>query len=155
VASFVRIASRTVRLLVQQSQRAGQLGGAPVAPPSTRVDRALSLAAYWGFNAALVISALLLFGFLALGSRAVWLAWLRVVLGAAMAVEGFLLARNWRGARRLVLWRIERRREARGGGRSVSTVLLRRLGSPALELIGIVWVAAGTLAAALGAERLL
>jgi hypothetical protein len=116
----------------------------------------LAVAGYWGFNAALIVSAVLLLGFLAIGSNAAWLGWLKVVLGATMAAEGFLLARDWRGARRLVLWRIQQRQGARVGERaSLSSLLLRRLASPALELLGVAWVAAGTLAAALGVARLL
>ena len=73
-----------------------------------------------------------------------------------MAAEGFLLARDWRGARRLVLRRIQQRQGARVGERgSLSRVLLRQFASPALALLGVAWVAAGTLSAALGVSRLL
>ena len=156
MASFIRIASASVRLLMRHSQRAGQFRGVLASPPSRRSDRALSLAGYWGFNAALLVSAVLLLGFLAIASNAVWLAWLKVGLGVPMAAEGFLLARDWRGARRLVLWRIQQRRGARvGESGSLSRVLLLQLASPTLALLGVTWVAAGTLSTALGVARLL
>jgi hypothetical protein len=55
-----------------------------------------------------------------------------------------------------VLWRIQQRQGARVEERgSLSRLLLRQLASPALVLLGVAWVAAGTVSAALGVARLL
>ena len=116
----------------------------------------LALASYWGFNAALLVSVFLVLGFLTVGSNAVWLGWLKLVLGVTMVVEGLLLMSDWRGARRLVLQRIQQRRGAKGGERlSLSGRLHRQLTSLALQLLGLVWLGAGTLAAARGLEQIL
>ena len=153
---LVRIASASARLLIQHSPRSGRLSDAPASPPSSRSEQALSFAGYWGFNTALVVSVALLFGFLAIGSNATWLSWLKLALGVTIATEGFLLARDWRGARRLVLWQIHQRRETRIEGRvPLPRLLLRRLASPALELLGVAWVATGIRAAALGLAGIL
>ena len=52
-------------------------------------------------TAPLAISVALIFGLLAIGSHAAWFSWLKVGIGVALVVEGFLLARDWRGARGL------------------------------------------------------
>jgi hypothetical protein len=117
-----------------------------------RSERALAVVAHRGFNLSLVVSGALLLGVLALGWEARWLDWAEVVLGLAMAAEGALLATNWRGARRLTLLRLQRRRSARA---SLRSRVLWRLASPALEVLGVVWVGAGTLTAVLGLGRIL
>jgi hypothetical protein len=117
----------------------------------SRSERALAAVAHRGFNLSLVVSAALLLGVLALGWKARWLDWAELVLGVAMAIEGALLATNWRGARKLALARLQRRRSA---GESLRMRLVWRLASPALELLGVVWVGAGALTAALGLGRI-
>jgi membrane-bound metal-dependent hydrolase YbcI (DUF457 family) len=117
----------------------------------TRFERALAIVAHRGFNLSLVISAALLLGVLALGWEARWLDWAEVVLGLAMATEGALLATNWRGARRLTLARLQQRRSGRG---SLTSRMVWRLASPALELLGVVWIGAGALTAALALTRI-
>jgi hypothetical protein len=113
----------------------------------------LASASYWGFGAALLVSAALALGFLTIGTSAVWLGWLKLVLGVAVVIEGLLLLSDWRGARRLVVQRLQQRR---GGQRqTLSTRLLRPLTSLALQLLGVVWLGAGTLAAARGVEQIL
>ncbi|SRR6266542_651359 len=140
-------------MLREHARAAGEV---QPALPSSRSDRVLASASYWGFNAAVLVSAALLLGFLTIGSNAVWLGWLKLVLGVAMLVEGLLLVSDWRGARRLVLQRIQQRRGARGGERvSFPRVLLRQLSSLALQLLGLAWLGAGTLAAARGLEQIL
>jgi membrane-bound metal-dependent hydrolase YbcI (DUF457 family) len=119
-----------------------------------RSERALAFAAHRGFNLSLVISGALLLGVLALGWKAPWLDWAELVLGLAMAIEGALLATNWRGARRLALWRLQRRRAGRQAQTSLRSRIIWRLASPALELLGVVWVGAGVLTAALGLGRI-
>ena len=117
----------------------------------SRFERALAVVAHRGFNLSLVISAALLLGVLALGWEARWLDWAEVVLGFAMATEGALLATNWRGARTLTLGRLQRRRSGRG---SLRSRIVWRLASPALELLGVVWIGAGALTAALALVRI-
>jgi hypothetical protein len=156
VASFIRIAAATARLLGQHARRAGEVEPAVPSPPSSRSDRVLALAGYWGFYAALLVSAALVLGFLTIGTNAVWLGWLKFALGVTMGVEGLLLVSDWRGARRLVLERIQQRRGARGGERlSLSRRFLRGLNSLALQLLGLAWLGGGTLAAARGLEQIL
>jgi hypothetical protein len=117
----------------------------------SRFERALAVVAHRGFNLSLVVSGALLLGVLALGWKARWLDWAEVILGLALAVEGALLATNWRGARGLTVSRLQQRR-ARG---SLRSRIAWRLASPALELLGVVWVGAGALTAALGLGRIL
>jgi uncharacterized protein YjeT (DUF2065 family) len=88
-------------------------------------------------------------GLLASESEATWLAWIRLALGLVLLVEGLLLATDWRGARRLTLWRM-RRREPVGVRLPLKHRVRRALASPALQLLGLVWLGAGLLAAALG-----
>jgi membrane-bound metal-dependent hydrolase YbcI (DUF457 family) len=116
-----------------------------------RSERALALVAHRGFNLSLIVSAALVLGVLALGFEAPWLDWAELVLGVAMAIEGALLATNWRGARTLTVARLQRRRSA---VKSLRMRLVWRLASPALELLGVVWVGAGALTAALGLGRI-
>ena len=116
----------------------------------SRFERALAAVAHRGFNLSLVVSGALLLGVLALGWEARWLDWVEVVLGVALAVEGALLATNWRGARALTVSRLRRRRDSA----SLRSRIVWRLASPALELLGVVWVGAGALTAALGLGRI-
>jgi hypothetical protein len=151
VASFIRIAVSTARVFREYARRASE--AQPTSLPSSRSDRMLASASYWGFGAALLVSAALALGFLTIGTSAVWLGWLKLVLGVAVVIEGLLLLSDWRGARRLVVQRLQQRR---GGQRqTLSTRLLRPLTSLGLQLLGVVWLGAGTLAAARGVEQIL
>ena len=156
MASFIRVATATARMFRDYARRAGEIQAGPPSLPSSRSDRVLASASYWGFKVALVVSAALALGFLTIGTSAVWLGWLKLVLGVTVLIEGLLLLSDWRGARRLVLQRLQQRRGARGDGRqSLSTVVLRPLTSLALQVLGLVWLGAGTLAAARGVEQIL
>ena len=117
----------------------------------SRSERALASIAHRGFNVSLVISGALVLGVLALGWEARWLDWVEVVLGLALAIEGALLATNWRGARKLTLQRLQERRSGRG---SLRSRIVWWLASPALELLGVVWVGAGALTLALALVRI-
>ena len=119
-----------------------------------RSERALAFVAHRGFNLSLVISGALLLGVLALGWKARWLDWAELVFGLALAIEGALLATNWHGARKLALARLQQRRSSRRARASLRSRIVWRLASPALELIGVVWVGAGALTAALGLGRI-
>jgi hypothetical protein len=100
-----------------------------------------------------VASAALLLGALAIRTDIRWLLWAQAAVGLAMVAEGALLATDWRGARRLTLWRLQRRRppakDITVGGRIASG-----LASLALQALGVGFVAAGTLTALLGLQRL-
>jgi membrane-bound metal-dependent hydrolase YbcI (DUF457 family) len=119
-----------------------------------RFERVLAFLVHRGFNLSLVISGALLLGVLALGWKARWLDWAELVLGLTLAIEGALLATNWHGARKLALLRLQQRRSARQAQASLRSRIVWRLASPALELIGVVWVGAGALTAALGLGRI-
>ncbi len=120
------------------------------ASQTRRSERALAIVAHRGFNLSLLISGALLLGVLALGWKAQWLDWAELVLGLAMAAEGVLLATNWRGARKLTVGRLQRRRSGRQAQASLRSRIVWRLASPALQLLGVAWIGAGTLTAALG-----
>jgi hypothetical protein len=122
--------------------------------PTRRSERALAVVAHRGFNLSLLISGALLLGVLALGWKARWLDWAELVLGFAMAAEGTLLATNWRGARKLALERLQRRRSRRQSRASLLSRIVWRLASPALQLLGVAWIGAGMLTAALGLGRI-
>lgn len=148
MASLAKLAPGAFRLLRGAALRRGGPGEPPPAPPNGRVERAVAFVAHMGLRVSLLISAALILGLLAIGSAASWLAWLKLALGLILVAEGFLLTKDWRGARRLALWRI-RRGESVLGRRFV-----RRLASPALQLLGLVWLAVGALAAIEGVTRL-
>jgi hypothetical protein len=122
-------------------------------PPVGRFQRALAFLAHRGFAVSLVITAALVFGLLSIGGGAVWLAWLRLVIGVILIVEGLLLATDWRGARRLTIWRM-RRGETGGVQLPLTHRVVRVLASPGLQLLGIAWLGAGVLAAAVGLPKL-
>ena len=108
----------------------------------------MRFAALAAFYCSLAISVALIFGLLAIGSHAAWFRWLKVGIGVALGLEGFLLARDWRGARALLL-------QGLGRGRAEQGSLRRRLAGRAWELclqvLGTAWMLAGLLVAALGA----
>jgi len=153
VASIVKLAPRALRLIKGLS---GPSQRAPLAPPRNRVERVLAFVAHWGFNLSLAITVLLVTGFLATSSGGTWLNSGRLALGIVLLFEGFLMMRNWRGARRLVLWRLQRRTLATG---IVNTTLRRRLATPffepGLQLLGLLWLAAGLLTVGLTLQQLL
>jgi len=115
----------------------------PPTPPAGRFERTLALAVHRGIVVALVISASFALGVLALSSDAAWLAWLRIVLGLILLAEGLLLATDWRGARRLTVWRMRRGENAQ---LPLTHRMLRKLAGPGLQLLGIAWLGAGILA---------
>jgi len=148
VASFLKLAR-----LANQAVAAQKALERPLAAPVGRVERSLAFATHRGFAVSLVISVGLAFGLLAVNSGAVWLAWLRIAVGLVLIAEGLLLATDWRGARRLTLWRM-RRGETVGVRLPLAHRLVRALASPGLQLLGIVWLGAGILAAALALPQL-
>ena len=115
----------------------------------------LAFKAHWGFNLSLATTVLLFAGLLATSSGSTWLNSARLALGVLLLLEGFLLAKDWRGSRRLVLWRLQRRRLAAG---PVSASLRRRFAEPffepGLQLLGLVWLAPGSLTVILTLQQL-
>ena len=148
MASFLKLAR-----LANQAVAAQKALERPLAPPAGRFQRWLAFVAHRGFAVSLVISAGLVLGLLAASSDAAWLAWLRIALGLVLIAEGLLLATDWRGARRLTLWRM-RRGETVGVRLPLTQRLVRALASPGLQLLGIVWLGAGILAATLALPQL-
>jgi hypothetical protein len=150
------MASQAARLLRQYYRLAGERESRRTSLPSSRADRVLSFAGYWGFNVALLISGALILGLVAVESKAAWLGWLKVGLGVILGIEGFLLASNWRRARAFVLLQLHQRRQARSGkGLSLLGALVFRLASSALAFLGLAWIAAGILATAAGVREIL
>jgi hypothetical protein len=125
----------------------------PLEPPVGRFQRSLAFTTHRGFLVSIVISAGLALGVLAYDSEAHWLAWVRIALGVVLILEGLALATDWRGARRLTLWRM-RRHEPGGVQRPLTHRLRRRLASPGLQLLGILWLGAGILAATIALPTL-
>jgi hypothetical protein len=144
------------KLVLRLFRLAGPSARAPLVPPRNRFERVLAFKAHWGFNLSLATTVLLFAGLLATSSGGTWLDVARLVLGVLLLLEGFLLAKDWRGARRLVLWRLQRRRLALG---PVSASLRRRFAEPffepTLQLLGLIWLAAGLLTVALTLQQLL
>jgi hypothetical protein len=161
VTNFFRIASTTLRLLRQYSSVADYVGPGPTRPreaprPATRPERALGLAAYVGYYVCLALSAVLLVAFAVVETDGFWLAWTKIALGAVLLAEGFLLAKDWRGVRRMVLWRIQQRRGATVGEQlTYGRRLSQRISALGIQLLGVAWIAGGTFVAAMGLEQLL
>ncbi len=139
-----------MRAVLSMAAEPRSAGKALLAPPTRRVDHALARAAHRGFQVSVVTSAALLFGLLSLDMHATWLAWVKIVLGTTTAAEGLLLASNWRDGRRLTLWRL-RRRMARPDQPSRLTWIISSFG---LQLLGVIWLAIGVLAASFGLQGL-
>lgn len=155
MGALIKIAATTARLLREHARDAGKARGAVPSLPANRSERALACVGYWGFNASLVVSAALVLGFLTIGTSAVWLGWLKLGLGLTMLAEGVLLVSDWRGARRLLLHRIQQRRGRIGHRVSLPGLFVRQLTSLALQVLGLAWLGGGTLAAALGVQQIL
>jgi hypothetical protein len=116
-------------------------------------ERVFEILVKQGFNLSLLISGALAFGLLAVTTHATWFEVSKIGLGLLLTTEGVLLMTDWRGARSLTLARRDRSR-AVGGRRSVRRRLERSAGSLALQLLGLAWLAAGALTAALGLQQL-
>jgi hypothetical protein len=148
VAVLAKLALRFLR-------RTGPSTRPPLVPPRNRFERVLAFKAHWGFNLSLATTVLLFAGLLATSSSSTWLNSVRLGLGVLLLLEGFLLTKDWRGSRRLVLWRLQRRRLAAG---PVGASLRRRFAEPFLEpglqLLGLIWLAAGLLTVILTLQHL-
>jgi hypothetical protein len=143
------------KLALKLLHRTGPSTRPPLLPPRNRFERVLAFEAHWGFNLSLATTVLLFAGLLATSSGSTWLNSVRLALGVLLLLEGFLLTKNWRDSRRLVLWRLQRRRLAAG---PVGTSLRRRFAEPffepGLQLLGLVWLAAGLLTVILTLQQL-
>jgi hypothetical protein len=148
VASLLKLAR-----LASQVSAAGKALERALVPPRNRFERALALVAHRGFAVSVGISVALILGLLAYSSDAAWLAWLRIGLGLVLITEGLLLATDWRGARRLTLWRM-RRGDTTGAKLPLTHRMVRKLAGPGLQLLGIAWLGAGILAATIALPSL-
>jgi len=153
VSARPRLAASALRALVRHVQTRSVQRPRLETPARAR-DRALGHASYWGFALCLLLTVIALLGALTVRSHGAWLAWVKIGSGVVLIVEGLVLARDWRGARRLLLWRLQERRKDQSTTERLSRALLRRVVAPALGAIGIAWVGLGLLFAALGAARL-
>lgn len=152
MASRFRVAPAAVRAALRLVRAPDVAVAVPLAPPTRRSERVLARAAHRGFQITVLISFALLLGLLALDTHAVWLASVKLALGTTMMGEGLLLAIDWQGARRLTLWRL---RSRPGDARSsVPARLTWKLASPALQLLGVIWLGTGLLTAILGFQDL-
>jgi hypothetical protein len=143
------------KLVLRMLRRTGPSTRAALVPPRNRFERVLAFKAHWGFNLSLATTVLLFAGLLATSSGGTWLNAVRLALGVLLLLEGFLLAKNWRGSRKLVLWRLQRRRLADGPvGRSLRRRFAEPFFEPALQLLGLLWLAAGLLTVILTLQKL-
>ena len=123
--------------------------------PARARDRALGRVSYWGFALCLLLTVIAFLGALTVHTHGAWLAWTKIGSGVVLIAEGFLLARDWRGARRLLLWRLQERRKDQAATERLSRAFLRRLVAPALGAMGVAWIGLGVAFAALGAATLI
>lgn len=155
MGSLIRVAPAAVRSVLRLAAGPGGSDAARLAPPARRSERALASAAHRGFQISVLISLALLLGLLALRTHTTWLPAVELAFGTEMIGEGLLLATDWRGARRLTLWRLRRSRAgAHGSPWSILERMLWKLASPALQLLGLIWLATGLLTALVGVQGL-
>jgi hypothetical protein len=154
VSAFPRFASWALRSLVGHAQ-ARTVPRQRLETPARARDRVLGHVSYWGFAFCLLLTAVAFLGALTVHSHGAWLAWAKVGCGAVLMAEGLVLVRDWGGARRLLLWRLQERRHDQSATETLSRALLRRAVAPALGAIGVAWVGLGLLFAALGAAKFL
>lgn len=153
MSAVPRFASWALRALVRHAQSRA-VPRPQLETPARARDRALGHAGYWGFALCLLLTVIALLGALAVHGHGAWLAWAKIGSGIVLIVEGLVLARDVRGARRLLLWRLQERRNDQSTTERLSRALIRRAVAPALGAIGLAWVGLGLLFAALGAATL-
>lgn len=154
VSSVPRIAAWAVRSLVGQARARG-VPRPHIETPARARDRTLGHASYWGFAFCLLLSVVAFLGALTVHTHGTWLSWVKIGSGAVLLVEGLVLARDWGGARRLLLWRLQERRKDQSTTERLSRAFLRRLVAPALGAIGVAWIGLGIVAIAFGAAKLI
>jgi hypothetical protein len=108
--------------------------------PTSGRERAVAALGYRGLQGSLLISFAVIFGLGFPGSHSGWLAVAQIVAGVTLLFEGSLLATNWLGARRLTVWRIQRRG---GGGDASGSPAARVLLDLVTQLAGVFWLAGG------------
>jgi hypothetical protein len=154
VALPAKLALRLAAQLLSRPAPGTTTATAARAPVPTR-GRARGAAAllHVGLAFSLLASAALLLGALAIETDVRWALWTQTGVGIAMILEGALLCTDWRGARGLLLWRLQRK-HLPSAPVGLGARLGWRLASPLLQLLGLLWLAAGTLTALLGAQQL-
>ena len=154
VSAVPRIASWALRSLAGQVRARG-VSRPQIEAPARARHRALAHVSYWGFAFCLLLSVIAFLGALTVHMHGTWLSWVKIGAGVVLLVEGLVLARDWGGARRLLLWRLQERRKDQSTTEQLSRSLLRRVIAPALGAIGVAWVGLGIVAIALGAAKLI
>ena len=137
-----RIARWALRSLVGQARARG-VPRPQIETPARARDRALGHVSYWVFALCLLLTVIAFLGALTVHTHGTWLAWTKIGSGVVLIVEGLLLARDWRGARRLLLWRLQERRKDQAATERLFRAFLRRLVAPALGAIGVAGSASG------------
>ncbi|HSP73304.1 MAG TPA: hypothetical protein VLN26_13095 [Gaiellaceae bacterium] len=143
----------TVRYLARElsSAKAG-IEALPRARPR-RGDQVVGVVTHAGLY--LAIAAAVVAFFSAAFGHGTWQGEVRIAVGAILAIEGALLATNWRGARRLLLGRLHTRSTARSGPPTSFVDVLRwRLLGPLLAAVAFGAVCGGLVLVAMGAQDL-
>jgi hypothetical protein len=146
-------AKLALRLAAQLLTRPATGTAVRAAAPAGRRARAAAGLLHVGLAFSVVVSAALLLGALAIETDVRWALWTQTGVGIAMILEGTLLCTNWRGARGLLLWRLQRK-HLPAAPVGMAARIGWRLASPLLQLLGLLWLGAGTLTALLGAQQL-
>jgi protein-S-isoprenylcysteine O-methyltransferase Ste14 len=141
------VALKLARLLVRRFTDGPTL----LPPPTGRGRRMFASMVELGFRTSIALSVLLLFGAAAVQSSAHWFNWTKVVCGAALLVEGALLASDRWQARQLLVSRLARRSN---GGTSMRSRLVWLAVPSGLSLLGLAWMAAGLATGTLAIGRL-
>jgi len=150
VPSLFRLTPAAVRAVVRLMAAPNGAAPVPVVLPARRSERVLASVAHRGLQISAVISLALLLGLLAFDRHATWLGAVKVAFGVTMLGEGVLLATNWRDARELALSRLW---SHRAWARSpILGRLTWKLALSALQLLGVIWLAAGLLTVLLGLQ---
>lgn len=153
------IPSRRTLLLRAARHLARELAAAPARLEplprgrARRTDRALGLVTHAGLY--LAVAAVVVAFFSAAFGHGTWQGEVRIGIGAVLAVEGGLLASDWRGARRLLLTRLHARAAARGAApASFADVVRWRLLGPLLTLAALAAVCGGLVLIGFGVQDL-
>lgn len=154
MASRVDLAVASARLLARLVSPKSRVSSGPDRAPTGWREQAFTLIGYAGLWVSLAISGALLFGGTALPSHATWLAWLKLGLGIVLIGEGAILATDWQHGRQLILWRMRLAREGRKRHAFVTWRFGGHLLSIGLQLVGVLWFAAGLFLAAIASQRL-
>jgi hypothetical protein len=114
----------------------------------------LRSAIWWWFLVAVLVSLLALLGASAVLGHAAWASAVRLACAALILPLGLVLVKNWTEARAILVERILATGQ-RYGSRMTRTRLSRHVLNLFLVMLGLVWIALGTLNLAQGLADLL